>query len=104
MREPLSVRADADGRCRVIVGAEFDLAVEEPFVELVAARVADGDDEVLVDLRAVDFIDSSGLRALLRVHLDHPGRVVVVDVPDPVRRVLAVAGLESLLVDEGDRR
>jgi anti-anti-sigma factor len=102
MGEPLSVQTDGDG-CRVVVATEFDLAVEQPFVELVAEQLAAGHPKVHVDLGAVDFIDSSGVRALLRVHLDHPGQIDLVRVPEPVIRVLAVAGLEdTFVIGNGD--
>jgi anti-anti-sigma factor len=103
MGEALWVRAEADGRCRVGVVGEFDLAVEEPFVELVAAQVAAGHDKTLIDLGGVEFIDSSGVRALMRVHLEYPGRVELVAVHESVRRVLTVAGLAKVLIAEGAR-
>ena len=102
MAERLSMRTGSDGRVRVVVASEFDLAVEEPFVALVAEQLAASDGRLLVDLGAVEFIDSSGVRALLRVHLDHPDRVELVDVPEPVRRVLTIAGLDKFLVDGTD--
>ena len=99
MNERLSMQTEADGRIRVIVASEFDLAVEEPFVDLVAEQLDAGHRRLLVDLGAVEFIDSSGVRALLRVHLDHPDRIELVDVPESVRWVLTLAGLDKALLD-----
>jgi anti-sigma B factor antagonist len=102
MAERWSVRTEADGRVRIVVASDFDLAVEEPFVALVAEQLAAGHRRVLVDLGAVEFIDSSGVRALLRVHIDHPHQIELVDVPEVVTWVLRVAGLDRVLVDGDD--
>ena len=99
MVERLSMRTEADGRVRVIVTSEYDLALEEPFVALVAEQLAADQRRLLVDLGGVEFIDSSGVRALMRVRLDHPDRIELVDVPESVKRVLTVAGLDKALLD-----
>ena len=100
-----SVDASADGVSRVVVTAEMDLALEEPLVALVAERLAGGATaRVLLDLGAVRFIDSSGVRALLRVHLDHGDAVQLTAVSDSVRQVLDIAGLGQLLPPNGTAR
>src|SRR4051812_23224304 len=98
MGQAWSLEGVDNGCCRVLVSGELDLAIEEALVELVTTRLDDdGVVRVQLDLGAVDFIDSSGVRALLRLHLDHPHAVELVAVPPPVRRVLTVAGLDVLL-------
>jgi len=101
MAERLSVRTDSDGVVRVLVPSQFDLAVEEPFVALVAEQLAVPGRRVVVDLGGVDFIDSSGVRALMRVHI-HADRVALAGVREPVLRVLRIAGLDNVLVDGHD--
>lgn len=54
-----------------------------------------GGPEIVIDLAGVTFMDSTGLRELLRVASD--GRQVVLrEVPHQVRLLLELAGVESL--------
>jgi anti-anti-sigma factor len=58
---------------------------------------ADGD--VILDLAELTFIDSSGIRLLIRLHAavaERGGRVIVRDPAPHVARVLEVAGLLDL--------
>ena len=89
-----SVEQLADGTSRVIVTGEVDLAVEEPFVaevDSVAAR--DGGSAVVLDLSGVTFLDSSGVRALIRLRQRHGERLRLGELSTPVRRVLEITGL-----------
>src|SRR5947199_10737853 len=90
----------ADGRVRMLVQGEIDLADERPLIDDVDA-VMDGSDDVVVelDLAAVDFIDSSGLRALLLLRRAHGERVLVGARSAPVHRVLELAGRAELFAN-----
>jgi anti-sigma B factor antagonist len=58
------------------------------------------DGELTVDLRNVDFMDSSGLRALLieRTRRQRAGGSIVVSNPTPlVQRLFSVTGLDGVL-------
>jgi anti-sigma B factor antagonist len=83
-----------DGGVRVELRGEVDLVAEAPLVEQID-ELAGHDDtgEILLDLSAVEFIDSSGVRALVRVQQEHGARVRLAAVSHPVRRVLDIAGL-----------
>ena len=94
-----AVHPDEDGAMRLVVAGELDLADEESFVDDVGALVAEGGGVVHLDLCAVDFIDSSGVRALLRLRQDHDSRVRLVAASDAVTRVLRIAGVTDLLDD-----
>jgi len=60
-----------------------------------------GATEVVLDMGGVTFMDSTGLRELLRVTSDGR-RLVLRRVPGPVRALLAMAGVEPLFTfDEG---
>jgi anti-anti-sigma factor len=90
-----SVEHLPDGNVRVRIRGEVDLAAEASLVEQVAA-LAESERAaavILLDLTAVEFLDSSGIRALLRIRREHGDRVQVVAVSRPVRRVLDIAGL-----------
>jgi anti-sigma B factor antagonist len=106
-----SVISLPDGSARVDVQGDIDLLVESPLVEQVADLLApNGDSRVLLDLRAVDFIDSSGVRALVRLHQAHGDRVELAAVSHQVRRVLEIVGLaeqlgvEALTDESGSKR
>lgn len=78
----LVVRGDLD----VAVGAEFVGAVDR----VLAAE--DAPTSVVIDLGAVEFIDSSGLRALLQVQQKFGERVQVGTVSAVVERLLELTG------------
>ena len=90
-----SVEQLADGTSRVIVTGEVDLAVEEPFVAEVdsVAAARDGGGAVVLDLGGVTFLDSSGVRALIRLRQRHGERLRLGELSAPVRRVLEITGL-----------
>jgi len=94
--EPFSAAiADRDGARIVTLSGEIDIAVMS---ELGAALVADED--VLVDLAHVSFIDSSGIAALLRAHRVQAKtghRLLVRGAHGAVSRVLEITGADSVL-------
>jgi anti-anti-sigma factor len=85
---------------RVVVAGQFDLAAEEDFVSSVD-QLFDGHERTAVqlDFAAVDFIDSSGVRAILRLCESHRDAVTVVQPSEPVTRVLRIAGITDLIGD-----
>jgi anti-sigma B factor antagonist len=67
--------------------------------------IAAGGDHFVVDCAQLEFIDSSGIAALLEVNtlLEADGRhLVIVNVPRGPRRVFEALGLTDLLRDERD--
>jgi anti-sigma B factor antagonist len=92
-----------DDQRRLAVQGELDLEQERPLVEEINALLEEEPVAVLiVDLSEVDFIDSSGVRALLRVHQTHGDRVRVGEVSTVVRRVLEIAGVTEWLSTTAD--
>ena len=89
-----------DDRVRMLVRGEIDLADERPLIEEVDAVVGTSADVVVeLDLAEVDFIDSSGLRALLLLRRAHGDRVLLGARSAPVQRVLEIAGLAEMFTD-----
>ncbi len=80
-----------------MVEGELDLSDEDGLVDDVEAMLDDDAGSVRLDLTGVEFIDSSGVRAILRLHLDHSDRVRLVALSDAVNRVLRIAGLIDVL-------
>jgi anti-anti-sigma factor len=87
-----------DKSCLVVVG-EVDLATEPAVVDAARRAIADGEGRPLtVDLRGVQFMDSTGLRALLKARdmARHAGIPFTVCASEgPVLRLFRVAGVEG---------
>jgi len=81
-------------RVVLTVRGEIDMATE-PRLRAALERAA-GASEVRVDLTAVEFMDSSGLNALVSAH-HAPARLVVVCPPGAARRALEISGLVNVL-------
>jgi stage II sporulation protein AA (anti-sigma F factor antagonist) len=99
------VRED-DGHVVVAAGGELDLATASALEDAVLPPVRDGR-HVVVDLRELEFMDSSGVRVIVAAHLaaqEHGGRLSLVRlaVGTPIQRVLEISGLDDVLdiVDE----
>ena len=104
MIEPLRITTRQDGaRTFVIVDGEVDMATA-PQLERALLAVTRGD--VVVDLTAVAFLDSSGIATLVRVHRTLAGRgdeLTTTGEQALVRHALEVTGLfEVLHPDDAD--
>jgi anti-sigma B factor antagonist len=90
----------AGATCTIAVSGELDLAVAARFEAAVDAALAHEPRPLIVDLSAVDFMDSSGIHVLLRAQQRAAARslrLVVVAGRRPARRVLAACGVERAL-------
>ena len=92
---------DRDGRVHLALRGELDLATAPELEGLLNARVDDGR-EVVVDLRDLEFMDSSGIRVLVAAHTraGRTGTRVFVVRPTPdsaVAKIVEVAGLDREL-------
>jgi anti-sigma B factor antagonist len=97
----LAVRVEQDGE-ELLVRAFGELDVSNAkTLEGELRRAIGGDDPgVVLDLSAVTFIDSTGLRALLLMakhSLRNGGRLCLLRGSDPVDRAIEVGGVERLL-------
>jgi anti-anti-sigma factor len=93
--------ADRDGRAHLTLRGELDLATAPELEQLVNERI-DGSQEVVIDLRGLDFMDSSGIRVLVAAHAraGRAGARLFIVRPDPgsaVAKILEVAGLDREL-------
>jgi anti-sigma B factor antagonist len=96
-----SVCAGADGGAVVVLSGELDCAYEADVTRLLAGL--DRGVPITVDVTALTFLDSSGLRCLLRAAKDGAARgspLVVTNATGLVRRVIEIAGLERELLGE----
>jgi anti-anti-sigma factor len=92
--------AQAEGVVTLRVSGELDLAVADRFEHDVAHYGTSATVGVDLDLADVDFIDSSGINALLRVRqsvVDGGRTFRLVSVSPIAQRALTLTGLDSLL-------
>ena len=85
---------------RATLSGEIDISTVEDVENGVRTGIDGNVGVVALDLREVSFLDSSGLRLLLRLHkdLDEAGRrLVVVQGPRRVARVFELTGAEAQL-------
>jgi anti-sigma B factor antagonist len=89
-----------DGAVRVSLGGELDLASARQMEEHFAAIDEQTPTRVVVDLKGLTFIDSSGLRMLLLADArarEHGYELVLLAGPEPVQRVFEMTGALDLL-------
>ena len=100
---PLSVDSAVEGGvARVTLRGELDLDQAGTLADELSALTTKGATSVTVDVSGLNFIDSSGLRALLsaREQLDAAGASLrLTDLSPAVERVLEMTGTRALLVD-----
>jgi anti-anti-sigma factor len=93
--------SDSDERVVVAVRGELDLATA-PELETVLLERLDAGEDVVLDLRELEFMDSSGLRVLVTAHAratDGGPRFAIVRPPpgSEVARILDIAGVDQQL-------
>jgi anti-anti-sigma factor len=100
--EPFAVAAqEVDARLVITVRGELDLATAPQLEETLLPPLRDGS-SVLLDLRDLGFMDSTGVRVIVAAHLaaeEHGGHLALARcAPDgPVGRVLEISGLDGVL-------
>jgi anti-anti-sigma factor len=86
--------------CTLELSGEADLDFVPDIIELGTASLAEPMFQVLfLDLAAVTFVDSSALGAFVRLRnmaIDHNKRMVLINIPSKVARVLTMAGLDKV--------
>ena len=95
----IDVREDSPV-AHVVLSGEFDMAGVEQFESRLRAVEAESPETILIDLAAVEFMDSSGLRAI--VSADDRSRktgrrLAIVPGPSHVRRVFEITQLDERL-------
>jgi anti-anti-sigma factor len=83
----------------VEAAGDIDIA-SAPQLEHVLGRALIGGAEIVIDFAAVDFMDVRGLRALLNAQRQADGDeipLVLVNIPCPVMRLVALTGAENVL-------
>jgi anti-sigma B factor antagonist len=101
------VVATDDGRVTFTPRGELDLATAPELEDRVLEALRDGGRQVVVDLRELSFMDSTGVRTIVAAHqtAEESGcelRVVRPARDSPVSRVIEISGIDEALglVDE----
>ncbi|MGO9343067.1 MAG: STAS domain-containing protein [Acidimicrobiales bacterium] len=83
----------------VALSGELDVASSQGFTEELIGLIEGGTTELVIDLTRLDFIDSTGLSAILQANrkLDGKGQLVLREPSPLVRQVLEVTGLTGAL-------
>jgi stage II sporulation protein AA (anti-sigma F factor antagonist) len=76
---------------------ELDLSTVAEVHEALADHESPAHRAIVIDLSALQFIDSSGINFLIRLWRDRPDGVAFVAPADDVGRVLDIAGVRALL-------
>ncbi|MEV6601496.1 STAS domain-containing protein [Actinoplanes sp. NPDC051346] len=98
----VTIDSRAEATVRLAVTGEIDMAtVDELARALHEAMTRPGVTEVVADLAAVTFCDSSGIAAFDRAYAEGQHRGIVFRISDPqpaVRRVLELTGMLDTLI------
>jgi anti-anti-sigma factor len=99
--KPFAIRIEReDGRAHVTLEGELDIATT-PSAEADLRRLeADGADLIVLDLRGLTFMDSTGLRLLVAADArarEGGHRLAIIRGPVAVQRVLELTGLDAKL-------
>lgn len=96
----LDVKLEHDGdTCVISLAGEVDVYTSPSFKERLVKAIDDGCMRIVVDLEAVDFIDSSGLGVLvsgLRRVKEQDGSIRLVCTREPIMKVFRITGLDRV--------
>ena len=105
--QQLTMERTSDGQFELLeVTGEIDIASASRLISGLNDAVGDCDKPVVVDLSAVDFMESTGLALLLNAHRRLARRdqgFAVVGGDGPVRRVFEITDMVKTLNVQGDR-
>jgi anti-sigma B factor antagonist len=85
---------------RLTVTGDFDMSEVDTFDQAIDELVEGGGRLLILDLGDVSFLDSSGLRAVIRAKkllAEHDGRLAITGLSGAAQRVLELSGLLDYL-------
>lgn len=97
----LEVTTENNGRAvRVALAGELDISSASQVEQEIAGAEADEAPVIVLDLRKLDFMDSTGLRVILAADSrarEQGRRLVIVRGPDAVQRIFKITRLDERL-------
>jgi anti-sigma B factor antagonist len=101
MRSSMNLRCEIEPHDRSVtirLIGELDIATADGFLAKSDELLAEGYERLVLDLRELTFMDSTGLRAIVTLHRTAASAVLrIVDGPDHVQRLFTITGLRRLL-------
>ena len=98
---PLDVDVESrNGVARLALNGELDMASAQQLSEWIEWAEHDGAATIMLDLRGLSFIDSSGLRALIQAHdraNSNGHQLLLVAATEAARRLFEMTGTKHLL-------
>ncbi|MEX2195066.1 MAG: STAS domain-containing protein [Thermoleophilaceae bacterium] len=90
----------ANGRARIALSGELDISSARRVEDELTSLQAQSPEMLVLDLRELEFMDSTGLRLIVRA--DEAARAggtrfLIVRGPEPVQRVFQIVGLDTRL-------
>ncbi|WP_136608984.1 STAS domain-containing protein [Paenibacillus dokdonensis] len=85
-----------EGSCTVYLSGELDLSVAPDFRLVMEPLVGDSDLDLLINMRDLKYIDSTGIGILLSILKARHGmnaRFVVVEVPTQIQKLFDMTGI-----------
>lgn len=94
----LSSKTEGQVQIVAVLGTRIDAAVAIEFKDAMRAETTNGTDLVILDLSAVDFIDSSGLGAIVAAmkHLAPQRRLALAGLTPTVDKVFKLTRMDSV--------
>ena len=92
---------DVDGRTIVAVGGEIDVYTAPKLRDKITELVAAGTYQIVVDMEAVEFLDSTGLGVLvggLKKVRAHDGSLSLICNQDRLLKIFRITGLAKVFV------
>ena len=97
----ISSEQPSPGVITVTVAGELDMASRDAFADALAKAISEASKKLVVDLRDLSFMDSSGLRLLLdtwtEFSVNDRALEILVAKEGLVRRVLEISGCDGIL-------
>lgn len=93
-------RTDEGGQPRLALFGELDIAAAPRVDQAMDELEREHPDRIVVDLRGLTFLDSTGLRSLLTADArarEDSRRLTLIQGPDVIRRVFSITGLDGRL-------
>lgn len=93
--------SEVDGKTIVAVGGEIDVYTAPKLRDKITELVADGTYEIVIDMEAVEFLDSTGLGVLvggLKKVRAHDGSLELICTQDRLLKIFRITGLAKVFV------
>jgi len=95
---------EVDGKTVVSVGGEIDVYTAPKLRDKITELVADGRHNIIIDMEAVEFLDSTGLGVLvggLKKVRAHDGSLELVCTQDRLLKIFRITGLAKVFAIHG---